>query len=163
MEAYPCYNHIRSRTDTTGGAWRMLWWVRRGLGHRLPLNYGYGGTMSSYDVFYLAIFVWKFYYVIKMWHWFLYHESSYVWDLILAHIWNASGFVLKSGCDAPPCLGAPPCCLPLRKWQLQFIGEKAPVGDIINALGIFNHHLMANKFAQHLIGTHLGVPRVFLD
>jgi hypothetical protein len=27
-----------------------------------------------------------------MWHSFLYHESSYVWDLILAHIWFAPGF-----------------------------------------------------------------------
>jgi hypothetical protein len=34
-----------------------------------------------------------------MWHWFLYHESSYVWDLILAHIWDAPGFALKSRCD----------------------------------------------------------------
>jgi hypothetical protein len=34
-----------------------------------------------------------------MWHSFLYHESSYVWDLILAHIWFMPGFALKSGCD----------------------------------------------------------------
>jgi hypothetical protein len=33
-----------------------------------------------------------------MWHWFMYHESSYVWDLILAHIWDAPGFSLKSEC-----------------------------------------------------------------
>jgi hypothetical protein len=35
-----------------------------------------------------------------MWHSFLYHESSYVWDLILAHILFAPGFALKSGCDS---------------------------------------------------------------
>jgi hypothetical protein len=34
-----------------------------------------------------------------MWHSFLYLESSYVWDLILAHIWFAPGFVLKSRWD----------------------------------------------------------------
>jgi hypothetical protein len=30
---------------------------QRGLGHRLQVNYGSGGLFSSYDVFYLAIFV----------------------------------------------------------------------------------------------------------
>jgi hypothetical protein len=34
-----------------------------------------------------------------MWHCFLYTESSYVWDLILAHMQDASEFILKSGCD----------------------------------------------------------------
>jgi hypothetical protein len=38
-----------------------------------------------------------------MWHLFLYHESSYVWDLILLHIWDAPGFALKSGSDNAPC------------------------------------------------------------
>ena len=47
--------------------------------------------------------------------------------------------------------------------KLKFVGGKALVGDVINVLGIFKHHLMANKLAQHLIETHLGVPRVFLD
>jgi hypothetical protein len=37
-----------------------------------------------------------------MWHWFRYHESSYVLYLILAHIWDAFGFALKSGCDTLP-------------------------------------------------------------
>jgi hypothetical protein len=86
MRAHPCYNHTRSRTSTARwGAYNMLLWVRRGLGRRIPVNYDGGGSLSSYDVFYLAIFT-KFYYIIKMWHWFMYHESSYVWDLILAHI-----------------------------------------------------------------------------
>jgi hypothetical protein len=48
---------------------------------------------------YLAILYRTFYYIIKMWLWFMYHESSYVWDLILAHIWDVSGFALKFGCD----------------------------------------------------------------
>jgi hypothetical protein len=34
-----------------------------------------------------------------MWHSFLYHESSYVWNLILAHIWFTLRFALKFGCD----------------------------------------------------------------
>jgi hypothetical protein len=58
MGAHLCYNHTRSRTGTTRGAWRMLRWVRRGLGHHLPFNYDGGRLLSSYDVFYLAIFVW---------------------------------------------------------------------------------------------------------
>jgi hypothetical protein len=40
-------------------------------------------------------------YILKIWHSFLYHEASYVWDLIPAHIWLlAPGFgAPKSGCD----------------------------------------------------------------
>ena len=34
-----------------------------------------------------------------MWHWLLHIESSYVWNLILVHIWCGSGFILKFGCD----------------------------------------------------------------
>jgi hypothetical protein len=34
------------------------------------------GSMSSYDVF--IYFVHNSYYIVKMWHSFLYHESSYV-------------------------------------------------------------------------------------
>jgi hypothetical protein len=51
-------------------------------------------------VYLFSYFVHNPYCIINMWHWFLYHESSYVWDLILAHIWYAPGFVLKSGCDS---------------------------------------------------------------
>jgi hypothetical protein len=70
----------------------------RGLGRRLRVNYSCGGSLSSYDVI-ISYFLQNPYYVIKIWHWFLYHEPSYVWDLILAHIWFALGFVLKSECD----------------------------------------------------------------
>jgi hypothetical protein len=95
MGAQPCYNHTGSRTDTARwGAWRMLRWVLTGLGRRLLVNYGYRGLLSSYDAFYLAIFVQKFYYIVKIWHWFMYHESSYLWDLILAHIWGTPVFAL---------------------------------------------------------------------
>jgi hypothetical protein len=34
-----------------------------------------------------------------MWYSFLYHKSSYVWDLILAHISFAPRFTFKSRCD----------------------------------------------------------------
>jgi hypothetical protein len=55
-----------------------------GLGRRLPVNYGC----------WIVVFVWYNYLSIlystqlykMMWHSFLYHESSYVWDLILAHL-----------------------------------------------------------------------------
>jgi hypothetical protein len=29
----------------------------------------------------------------------MYHESSYVWDLILAHIWDVSDLPIISECD----------------------------------------------------------------
>jgi hypothetical protein len=39
-------------------------------------------------------------YILMMWHSFLYQESSFVWDLILAHMWVAPEFgPPKSGCD----------------------------------------------------------------
>jgi hypothetical protein len=60
----------------------------RGLGCHLPVNYGCGGSSSSYDVIF-SYFLQNPYHTIKMWHWFLYHESSYVWDLILPQIWDA--------------------------------------------------------------------------
>jgi hypothetical protein len=44
-----------------------------------------------------SYFIQNSYYILKMWHSFLYHESSYVWNLILAHIWFASKFSLNSG------------------------------------------------------------------
>jgi hypothetical protein len=46
-----------------------------------------------------SYFVQNSYYIVEVWHSFLYHELSYVWDLILAHIWFSPGFALKSGCD----------------------------------------------------------------
>jgi hypothetical protein len=42
-----------------------------------------------------------------MWHSFMYHESSYVWDLILAHlvlISRSSFGPLKPGCDTFSCI-----------------------------------------------------------
>lgn len=35
----------------------------------------------------------------KVWHWFLYIESLYVWNLILTYIWDTFGFILKFRCD----------------------------------------------------------------
>jgi hypothetical protein len=61
-------------------------------------------TMAAEDycrhmVYLFSYFVQNPYYIIKMWHWFLYYESSYLWDLILAHIWDAPRLVLKFSCD----------------------------------------------------------------
>jgi uncharacterized membrane protein len=51
----------------------------------------------------IVVIIWcnlfSYFYIIKMWHWFMYHESWYVWHLILAHIWDASVFALKFGCE----------------------------------------------------------------
>jgi hypothetical protein len=98
MGAHYCYNHTRSRTGTTRWrAWRILQWVRS-----RPMS------PSQLWLWWIVIVIWCIlfsyfvqnpYHVIKMWHWFLYHELSYVWDLILAHILGAPGFVLNFGCD----------------------------------------------------------------
>jgi hypothetical protein len=101
MWDHSCYSHIRSRIGPTRwGAWRMLRWVRRGLGHRLQVNFGCGGSLSSYDAIYLIIFVQNP---------LLYNKVVtliYVpWVIICvrlhlsSHIWDAPGFALKSGCD----------------------------------------------------------------
>jgi hypothetical protein len=73
----------------------------RGLGHPLPVNFGL--LDRCLHMMYLFIyFVQNSYYVVKMWHSFLYHESPYVWDLVLAHLVIISrlGFgPLKPECD----------------------------------------------------------------
>jgi hypothetical protein len=72
--------------------------IVRGLGRRLPVTL-VAGSLSSYDV---IILYRTLLYILMMWHSFLYHESSYVWDLILAHlvIISRTGFgPLKSVCD----------------------------------------------------------------
>lgn len=77
MKVQHCYNHIRSRTCTVRwGTWRMLRWV-----------------------YFIYLFYTKLLYVIKMRYWFMYYELSYVWDLILSHIWDVSGFVFNFECD----------------------------------------------------------------
>jgi hypothetical protein len=59
----------------------------------------------------IAVVIWRIYLailyitcikVIEMWYWFMYYESSYAWDLILAHIWDAFRFILKSRFDIRP-------------------------------------------------------------
>jgi hypothetical protein len=58
-----------------------------------------------------------------MWHWFLYNESSYVWDLILAHNWDAPEFVLTFGCDS---------CKLLCSWfEFSFL-LSPPLSQVVN-------------------------------
>jgi hypothetical protein len=79
----------RSRTGITGwGTWRMLWWVREWSSPSSPSQL-VAGLLSSYDVI-IYLFYTELCYILMMWHSFLYHESSYVWDLFLAHIWWSS-------------------------------------------------------------------------
>jgi hypothetical protein len=77
----------RSRTGTAGwGAWRMLRCVReRDLGRRLPVNFG---LLDRFLIWcnYLIIFVQNSGYIVKMWHSILCHYTSYVWDLVPAHL-----------------------------------------------------------------------------
>jgi hypothetical protein len=97
-------SHIphRSRTGTAGwDTFRMLWWVRERSRPSSPSQFWVGGSLSPYDV--IIYFVQNSYYIVEMWHSFLYHYSSYVWDLVPAHLVIIShlGFgPIKSGCDS---------------------------------------------------------------
>jgi hypothetical protein len=77
------YSHPpRLRIGTIGGgARRMLWWIRE-----------WSRSLSPSQLWLLG----------RCLHSFRYHESSYVWDLVPAHlvIISRSGFgLLKPGCD----------------------------------------------------------------
>jgi hypothetical protein len=93
----------RSRTGTTGwGAWRMLWRVRERSRPSSLSQLWVVGSLSPYDVIIYLFFVQNTYYIVKMWHSFLYHDSSYVWDLDPAHLVLCSRPGLgapKLGCD----------------------------------------------------------------
>jgi multidrug transporter EmrE-like cation transporter len=73
----------------------------RGLGRRLLVNFGL--LDCCFLTIYLFIyFVQNFHCIIKLWHSFLCHYSSFVWDLVPAHLvfMFAPGLVtLKSECD----------------------------------------------------------------
>jgi hypothetical protein len=75
----------RSRTGTAGwGAWRMLRCVRERSRLSSPSQLWVAGPLSPYNV--LIYFVQNSCYVVKMWHSILRHDSSYVWDLVPAHL-----------------------------------------------------------------------------
>jgi hypothetical protein len=75
----------RSRTGTTGwGAWRMLRCVRERSRSSSPSQLWFAGPLSPYNV--IIYFVQNSYYIVKMWHLILCHDSSYVWDLVPAHL-----------------------------------------------------------------------------
>jgi hypothetical protein len=74
----------------------------RGLGRRLLVNFGVLDR-CLFMIYLFIYFVQNSYYIVKMWHSFLYHYLSYVWDLVTAHLVFISrlGFEpLKSGCDS---------------------------------------------------------------
>jgi hypothetical protein len=75
----------RSRIGTTGwGTWRMLRRVRERSRPSSPSQLWVAGPLSPYNV--IIYFVQNFYYIVKMWHSILCHDSSYVWDLAPAHL-----------------------------------------------------------------------------
>ena len=90
----------RSRTGTTGwGAWRMLQCVRERSRSSSPCQVWVAGSLSPYDVI-IYLFCTEFLFIVKMWHSFLHHDSSYVWDLVPAHLVIAfAPGSLKPGCD----------------------------------------------------------------
>jgi hypothetical protein len=74
----------------------------RGLGRRLPVNFRLLDRVFIWCNYLFIYFVQNSYYIVKMWHSFLYHYSSYVCDLVPAHLVFISRLVfgtLKSGCD----------------------------------------------------------------
>lgn len=80
---------------------RGLWWVRRVLGHRLPVNHACGDKLSLFSLFYLVVLVKEFYLYNKVCD-IVYctsTESSFVWNFIMAHMWDAFRFALKFGYD----------------------------------------------------------------
>jgi hypothetical protein len=85
----PPHTHThRLRTGTTGwGAWRMLRCVRERSRPSSPSQLWVAGSLSPYDVI-IYLFFTNSYYIVKMWHSFLHHDSSYVWDLVPAHLVN---------------------------------------------------------------------------
>jgi hypothetical protein len=94
--AHPSVSHPhRSRIGTTGwGAWWMMWCVRERSRSSSPSQLWVAGSLSPYDVInYLFC-------TELLLHSFLYHDSSYVWDLVPAHlvIMFAPGS-LKPECD----------------------------------------------------------------
>jgi hypothetical protein len=90
----------RSRTGTTWwSVWRMLWWVREWSRSSSPSQLW---LLDRCLHMMFILFCIESRYILMMWHSFLYHESSYMWDLIPAHlvIISRSGFgPLKLGCD----------------------------------------------------------------
>jgi hypothetical protein len=75
----------RSRTGTTWwGAWRMPWWVRERSRSSSPSQLWVAGPLYPYNV--IIYFVQNSCYIVEMWHSILCHESSYVWDLVPAHL-----------------------------------------------------------------------------
>jgi hypothetical protein len=99
MWAHPCCTHIQvknryhkiSMKDVVMSSWKVSTVVSQSI---MMVE-----DHCHYMVKLFSNFVQNSYYIIKMWHWFLYHESSYVWDLILPHIWDAPEFALKFECD----------------------------------------------------------------
>jgi hypothetical protein len=81
------YPH-RSRTGTTGwGARRMLRCVREMSRSSSPSQLWVAGSLSPFDVI-IYLFYIELLFIVKMWHSFLDHDSSYVWDLVPAHLVN---------------------------------------------------------------------------
>jgi hypothetical protein len=69
--------------DEAHGGWGDVF--VRGLGRRLPVNFGLLDRCLL--IMYLFIyFVQNSDYIVKMWHSILCHDSSYVWDLVPAHL-----------------------------------------------------------------------------
>jgi hypothetical protein len=89
MWAHPC-----CLTPPTGqeqvspgwGAWKMAWCVRERSMPSSPSQLWVAGSLSPYDVIIYLFCIELPYYIVKMWRSFLYHESSYVWYLVLAHL-----------------------------------------------------------------------------
>jgi hypothetical protein len=112
MWAHCCQTHTRLRTSIAK--------IRNMKDATMSLERSRSSSFSQLWLRRIVVVIWWLfsyyvqnpYYVINIWHWFLYHKSSYLWDLILTHIWFVPGFTLKSGRDIekPWKPAENPCC-----------------------------------------------------
>jgi hypothetical protein len=99
----------RWRAYTAGG--RLLRWD---LGVVSQSTVGAEEIFILVQFIYYQLFVRHFHYVIKIMTFVYIHWVTICVDLYLAHIWDAPGFTLKSGCDLNICQ----CC-----WWSNYIRE----------------------------------------
>jgi hypothetical protein len=98
-----------------------------------------------------------------MWHSFMYHESSYVWDLMLAHIWFAPRFALKFGCDIIISIISVFVCIAMSRSEVTR-NLKSKLGEVPKcctkkASHVFDHVLWPNNV---LVVNHCGTVRLNL-
>jgi hypothetical protein len=100
----------------------------RGLGRRLPVNFGLLDRCLLKMLLFIY-FVQNTYYIVKMWHSFLYHYSSYVWDVT----------------EPPKLLGPPTVVLVLRTLDNPVDAHNHSTSSVL-----YPHHFAQERFTCHV-------------